>query len=69
MNHMVGSSGMTHSREPGFVELSVDGSMVLETDTVGGGGVVRDGDGRWISGFAVAFGVGDAFFGRVASSL
>ncbi|XP_057458837.1 uncharacterized protein LOC130749483 [Lotus japonicus] len=56
---------MTHSREPGFVELSVDGSMVLETDTVGGGGVVQDGDGRWISRFAVAFGVGDAFLAEL----
>lgn len=49
----------------GTLELCTDDSMVPGPGIVGGGGVVRDRDGRWISRFAISFGVGDAFLAEV----
>lgn len=44
-----------------MVLLHTDGSWLPGIDKMGIGGVLRDSNGRWISGFAAALGAGDAF--------
>ncbi|KAF1879364.1 hypothetical protein Lal_00005830 [Lupinus albus] len=43
---------------PGQVKLNVDGSCIRGTNVMGGGGVIRDHEGRWLSSFSANFGVG-----------
>lgn len=44
-----------------LVMVHTYGSYLPRENKMGAGGVVRDKDGRWISGFAASLGVGDAF--------
>lgn len=49
--------------------LHIDGNWYHEVDKMGGGGVIRDNNGRWISGFALVFGAGDAFKAELTTIL
>ncbi|XP_057445074.1 uncharacterized protein LOC130737347 [Lotus japonicus] len=43
------------------VTLYTDDNWKGDVDRMGGGGVIRDGNGRWISGYARTLRAGDAF--------
>ncbi|XP_057419083.1 uncharacterized protein LOC130713326 [Lotus japonicus] len=49
------------------VLLHTDGSWRGDIDNMGGGGVLRDRHGRWLSGFSMALGTGNAFQAELAA--
>ncbi|XP_057432793.1 uncharacterized protein LOC130725593 [Lotus japonicus] len=48
-----------------MVELCTDGSRPHDSHEIGGGGVLRDRDGRWLTGFAAFWGVGDVLMSEL----
>lgn len=36
---------------PGWFKLNTDGSVNVERNSGGGGGIIREVDGRWVAGF------------------
>lgn len=51
--------------DAGMVELCKDGSMIHDSHEIGGGGAFRDRNGRWLTGFAVFWGVGDVLTAKL----
>ncbi|XP_057439095.1 uncharacterized protein LOC130730954 [Lotus japonicus] len=49
------------------VTLYTDCNLKGDVDRMGGGGVIRDGNGRWISGYATTLGAGDAIKAELLS--
>ncbi|XP_057435486.1 uncharacterized protein LOC130728142 [Lotus japonicus] len=49
------------------VTLYTDGNWKGDVDRMGGGGVIRDRNGRWISGYATTLGAGNAFQAEIMS--
>ncbi|XP_019457635.1 PREDICTED: uncharacterized protein LOC109358024 [Lupinus angustifolius] len=49
----------------GTIKINVDGSCIRSSLIMGGGGVIRDHAGQWLSGFSANFGVGSAILAEL----
>lgn len=58
---------IVHTQGEKSMSLHTDGSWQQHINMMGGGGVIRDNMGRWVSGFAVVLGPGDAFKAEIVA--
>ncbi|XP_019414613.1 PREDICTED: uncharacterized protein LOC109326381 [Lupinus angustifolius] len=49
----------------GWVKINVDGSCSLRDQSIRGGGVIRNEDGIWLSGFSINFGTGSSILAEL----